>query len=65
VTVSPGASFWTLAQEVASARLGHPASNGEIAAVWNALIAANAAHLVVPGDANLIYPGQVFTVPPP
>jgi nucleoid-associated protein YgaU len=65
VTVAPGDSFWVLAQHVEAQRLGHAPTNAQVVPVWQAMIAANAAQLVHPGNPNLIYPGQQFVIPPP
>jgi len=63
--VAPGQSFWAIAAQLASARLGRPATDAEVAACWLPLMAANAGRLVVPRDFNLILPGQVLALPPP
>jgi nucleoid-associated protein YgaU len=63
--VAAGDSFWTIAVGVATTRLGRSPTNAEVAPLWQALIHANTQLLVHLGDTNLIYPGQVFKVPPP
>lgn len=63
VVVGPGDSFWSLAEALVSERLGRPATDAEVDGTWRGLIAANADRLVVPGNPDLIYPGQVFVVP--
>lgn len=65
VQVAQGDSFWTIAARVATTRLGRSPTTAEIGPVWLSLIQANAPVLVHPGNANLIYPGQVLAVPAP
>ena len=61
-TVTPGDSFWSIADEVLAQRLGRPAVDAELEAYWRALVAANADRLVTP-SADLVYAGQVFVLP--
>jgi hypothetical protein len=63
-TVAPGDSFWSIAAEVVAQATGPAPSDETIARYWRALIDANRDQLVVPGDPDLIHPGQVFTLPP-
>jgi nucleoid-associated protein YgaU len=65
VTVVTGDSFWAIATQVATTRFGGSPSAAEVTSVWHALITANSNRLIQPGNPNLIYPGQVFVVPPP
>lgn len=65
IIVQPGDSFWTLARSVAAERLKRPPAPADIVPVWHALMIANVARLLSPGNPNLIYPGQIFVVPPP
>lgn len=65
MTVAPGDNFWVIAARVAAQRLGHTPTNAQVAPVWQAIVAANAGHLVHPGNPNLIYPAQQFVIPPP
>ena len=64
VQVVFGDSFWTLATRLAADRLHESPSAAQIVPVWQALIAANSSRLPVPGNPDLIYPGQVFLLPP-
>lgn len=64
-TVEPGQCFWTIAESVLAEALGRPPSDAEVVPYWLRLIESNRAELVDPGNADLIYPGQVFTVPTP
>jgi hypothetical protein len=56
--VRPGDDFWS----IAAARTG--AAPGSTARYWLALIAANRARLPVPGDPNLLFPGDHLVLPP-
>jgi len=63
-TVTPGDSFWSIAAQHVRSTTGIAPSDAEIARYWRVLIEANRHHLMVPGVPDLIYPGQVFTLPP-
>ncbi|MDQ2649711.1 MAG: LysM peptidoglycan-binding domain-containing protein, partial [Actinomycetota bacterium] len=63
VVVTTGDSFWSIADEVLSSRLGRPSSDAETDGYWRALMERNADRLVVPGNFDLIYPGQVLALP--
>jgi nucleoid-associated protein YgaU len=63
-TVRPGDDLWSIAEQVLQAANARPPSSAEIAPYWITLIAANRDRLVVPGDADLIFAGQVLVVPP-
>jgi hypothetical protein len=56
--VRPGDSFWSIAEEVM-------AGAGDTGAYWRTLIDANRERLVDPGNADLLYPGQVLRLPVP
>lgn len=62
-TVAAGESFWAVADEIVSDRLGRDASDAEIAPLWTSLIDTNRDRLVDPADPDLILPGQVFELP--
>lgn len=63
-TVAPGDSFWSIAEEEVSRRLGRPATTVETAAWWVRLIEANRDRLVDPIDPDLLLPGQRLLLPP-
>ena len=63
VTVAVGDSFWSIAADEL-ARRGAPASDRQIVPYWRRLIQHNRAVLVDPGNPDLLYPGQVLTLPP-
>jgi nucleoid-associated protein YgaU len=62
-TVQPGDSFWSIAEGALRAA-GHEGSDAEIAPYWRSLIDSNRDRLRVRDDPDLIYPGQVFLLPP-
>lgn len=63
VVVRPGDSFWRLAHRYEADRLGRAPSEGEVGARWQELVAMNRHRLVVPDDADLLFPGQVLLLP--
>lgn len=65
VTVRPGDSFWRLAEHYEAERLGRRPSEAEVGARWQELVAINRHRLVVPGDSDLLFPGQVLQLPRP
>lgn len=64
-TVQPGQCFWTIAAKVLAARWGRPPTDAEIVPYWLRLIEVNRTSLADPANADLIFPAQIFTVPPP
>lgn len=63
VTVGPGDSLWSLAEE-ALVDAGDPRpSEAAVTAYWHRVIAENRDVLVVPDNPDLIYAGQVITLP--
>jgi nucleoid-associated protein YgaU len=63
--VQPGDSMWSIAASVLTRHLAATPKVGDIARYWLALIAANAPDLPVPGDPDLLYPGDTVRLPPP
>lgn len=63
-TVAPGESFWTIAEDLTSDRLGRRAEDREVDPVWRRLVDANRGRLLEPGNPDLLWPGQVLDVPP-
>ncbi|MDQ3979133.1 MAG: LysM peptidoglycan-binding domain-containing protein, partial [Actinomycetota bacterium] len=61
--VRPGESFWSIAEDVLGDAWGRPATDAEIVPYWQVLIETNRAVLVDEANPDLIFPGQVFTVP--
>lgn len=61
--VVAGESFWTIAHEVLTDRLDRRPSDAETAAHWERLVAANRDRLVDRDNPDLIFPGQVLSMP--
>ena len=64
VTVEPGDAFWGIAQTTLADAWGRPPSTEEITDHWRQLVDANRDRLAPPYDPDLIYPGQIFDLPP-
>ena len=62
-TVAPGDTFWSIAEDALRA-WGAQATDAEIVPYWRALIDANRDRLEARDEPDLIYPGQVFVLPP-
>lgn len=60
VVVRPGDSFWRLSEHHVAGRLGRRPTEAEVGACWQEMVALNRSRLVVPGDPDLILPGQVL-----
>ena len=58
-----GDSFWRIAVELETSRLGRTPTNTEVAEYWLRLVDENRSRLARPADANLIYPGQELSLP--
>jgi DNA-binding SARP family transcriptional activator/nucleoid-associated protein YgaU len=63
VTVAPGDNFWALAEGDLQHAWGRDASDAEVAGHWQVVVDANADRLAPPGDPDLIFPGQSFSMP--
>ena len=61
--VRRGEHFWSIAEGQISAQLGRAATDDEIDGYWRRLIEANRDRLVVPGDPDVLMPGQALRVP--
>lgn len=62
-TVAPGDSFWAIADEHLQDTWERDVTEAEVATYWKVLIDANVDRLVEPGNPDLLYPGQVLTLP--
>jgi hypothetical protein len=62
-TVRPGDHLWHIAHDTVATRLGHAPTDAAVAPYWEQLIEVNRARLVDPDNPDLIFPGQVFTLP--
>lgn len=63
--VAPGQSLWSISEDVLARAWSRAPSEGQVAPYWRRLIEANRASLADPENPDLIFPGQVFAVPPP
>jgi hypothetical protein len=61
--IAPGDTLWHVAERTAGDHLGRPASLAEVVTQLDHLLAVNADRLVIPGDADLVFPGQEFLIP--
>ena len=64
-TVKPGECFWSIAESVLTESSGRVPTDAEIVPYWRRLIDANRSQLAQERDPDLIFPGQIFTVPAP
>ena len=62
--MAAGDSFWSIAVDTLTERLGVEPSDRQVVRHWRDLIELNRARLVDPANADLIFPGQVFQLPP-
>lgn len=62
--VVAGDHLWSIAEDALAAAWGRAPSDGEVEPYWRAVIAANRDVLATPDDPDLIFPGQVVTLPP-
>lgn len=64
VTVQIGDNLWTMSRRHLTTQSGTRPTNEEIAPYWRRVIELNRTSLIS-GDPNLIYPGEVVTMPAP
>lgn len=64
LTVEIGDSFWSIAADELAQQRGAPPSDRQIVPYWRRLIEHNRPLLVDPDNPDLIYPGQVVSLPP-
>lgn len=62
VVVQPGDHLWKISKSHLEAILDRPAQPREIEPYWRAVIETNRGGLIS-GDPDLIYPGEVITLP--
>jgi nucleoid-associated protein YgaU len=62
VVVEPGDHLWKISASQLEGVLGRPAEIAEIDPYWRVVIETNRASLTS-GDPDLIYPGEVITLP--
>lgn len=64
-SVRAGDHFWGVANSVLSQSWARQPSEAEVTPYWHLLVEYNRGRLVDPSNPDLIYPGQVFELPPP
>lgn len=64
-TVRAGDHFWSIAREVLTRTWTRPPTDAETDPYWRTLVEANRHRLADPGNADLLFAGQVLGVPPP
>ena len=62
--VEPGDHFWSIAERVLGERWGRRPTTVETDGYWRALVAANRPRLADRDNPDLLFPGQVLTLPP-
>jgi len=62
--VAPGQHFWAVAELVLSDAWGRAPTDLEVDGYWRVLVETNRPVLRDPANPDLLYPGQVLTVPP-
>ncbi|MGH9065984.1 MAG: LysM peptidoglycan-binding domain-containing protein [Acidimicrobiales bacterium] len=63
-TVRTGDDLWSIAEATLVHAWGHQPSDEQVDGYWLALIRVNRSRLAEPGVPDLIFPGQVFLLPP-
>lgn len=61
--VAPGDHFWSIAEDAVARHRGRGGTDAEVRVYWEALVAANTDRLVVPGNPDLLLPGQQLLLP--
>jgi len=64
VEVDPGDTFWSIAETALSDDWDRPPTTSEVTVYWESLIDSNLDRLAPPHDPDLVFPGQVFVLPP-
>ena len=62
--IESGDHLWRVAEETLTHHAGRPVSDREVDGYWRTLIELNRDVLSDPTNPDLVYPGQVFTLPP-
>ena len=63
MTVRPGDSFWSIAEQLVTLRNHRPPTDPEVIGPWLDLIAENRDVLPDPSDPDLLLPGTVLALP--
>jgi len=64
-TVTPGDTFWSIAEEALTDLRGSFPTQHEVVRYWRQLIATNQPRLAAPANPDLLLPGQSLVLPPP
>ena len=64
-TVAPGDHLWSIAERVLAGAWGRPPADAEVVPFWEAVVERNRPSLADPGNPDLLFPGQVLTLPAP
>ncbi len=64
-TIQPGDHLWHVSESVLTSRYGHAPTPADTARYLEALVTANTDRLAVPGQPDLVFPGQEFVLPGP
>jgi nucleoid-associated protein YgaU len=62
-TVAPGDHLWSIAERTMTDALGRPPAEAEVVAYWQSLLDVNRASLADPENPDLLFSGQVLTLP--
>ena len=62
--VRAGDNLWEIAESRLEDSWGRRPTNAELVSYWRDLIDRNASRFMRPGNANLVFPGQVMELPP-
>jgi nucleoid-associated protein YgaU len=63
--IRAGDNLWSVAEATLVRAWGRVPSDAEVDDYWTRLIAANRDRLAHGDDPDLVFPGQVFDLPPP
>lgn len=65
VTLEAGDHLWSVAERALTDAWGRAPSDAELAPFWEQVVEANRDRLPDPANPDLVFPGEVVTVPPP
>jgi hypothetical protein len=63
-TITAGDHLWQVAASTLESTWQRPPTDAEVTSYWQALVELNRDRLAVPDQPDLVYPGQVFELPP-
>lgn len=64
-TIAPGDHLWGVAETTLERAWARPPTDPETTPYWQAVIELNRGRLADPANPDLVYPGQIFDLPPP